>query len=339
MDGPEEAPPPHPQELSGPAENQTQQAVAIPTEGAAAVLEMPLERVIHPVIPVSDPLQVLEVAGPSTANPEKVTRTRRPRKQISFLQMTVTQGSLPPEIQAGTATESFLKNYAEFAGPSNVSPASTIVKEEVEDNASSDVGPVELHAAGALASPSASLVDVLPTRNKGVGKNRPKASETARTKTKSYTGAVTRRREKMLRDEEENIRKGMKKLLSTSRQLLDDSLSPNDDSANEQRVGKPIADFSSHDLIRSRVAEPESFDETDTSASQNTNNDILVLSSNTNRSENPERSWSFSLNPFSYLTRPDVKFEPTAQQHPDRGRIESIDGDLQTEPQHSSTPN
>ena len=158
-------------------------------------------------------------------------------------------------------------------------------------------------------------------KGKGVGK-KTRASEVAK-KTKSYMGVVTRRRQKQIRDTEANLKKSMKKLLSTGRVLIDTS---------------------SEDLIRSDIAEPGRFGEP---AQPGPSKEGIVVSDDgvpSSIQSDTSGRWSFAFHPL-YMRRAESRETNEEQvELPNRNtrasmdRVESVDGVL-AEPQCSSTPN
>ena len=142
-------------------------------------------------------------------------------------------------------------------------------------------------------------------KNKGKGKGKPrvKASKEAKAKTK-YSGVHTRFQAKQERVARERL--GIDKLLSTSRNLVDEPelIDPNETDRPTQPL---LGHFSSHDLIHSSIAEPQLFDE---SVSQTPLSDEIIIISHDNEVPRTEASsvntrWNFSLNPLSYFQRSD----------------------------------
>ena len=87
------------------------------------------------------------------------------------------------------------------------------------------------------------------SKGKGIGKARPRAKEAALSK--RFDGALTRRREKKMREEEERIQRSMGKLMSTGKKLINRDIAldnSTDSSDNELPHENPVGDFSSHDL-------------------------------------------------------------------------------------------
>ena len=151
-----------------------------------------------------------------------------------------------------------------------------------------------------VAVPPSSETIQSPTvgKGKGKGKNRAKASEQAMEKTKfadTQKRCSNRLKAKREKEVEQNIKAGMNKLLSSSRKLTDDS--DELDGTNQPLVG----DFSSHDLIRNRIAPPNTFDEL---PQEPPSDDIVVIShENVPRTESGSVNtrWSFSINPLAYF--------------------------------------
>ena len=176
-------------------------------------------------------------------------------------------------------------------------------------------------------------------KGKGVGKNRPgpkpRASERAATKTKQYAGVLTRRQEKRMQEEEERLRKSMGKLVSTGKKITDpdETDSSNDEIANDNLA----VDFSSHDLIRNRIANPEIFDEPVAAGPPNPVIDVISVnapsSSSATAKAESSSMWSLSLRSFSFYRR-------NTEAPAETGRVESVAEDaILQPPQHTSTPN
>ena len=210
-------------------------------------------------------------------------------------------------------------------------------------NQTSEVVPVGEHEVGAQAT---STRGDKPSRNKGTGKNHPGSrirSQDVRSKTEPYAGAMTRRRERQMRIDEDNINKGMSKLVTTGKKLINRNIQMDDltDTSDESPpVVNPIADFSSHDLIRRNVANPQIFDEP--IPVQPSVSEIARVSVNSLPSNVSEASSVLSiLNPFSYYMRKnDTPSGAEAGPAPKSsvGRVESIADDANIDPQLSSTP-
>ena len=139
-------------------------------------------------------------------------------------------------------------------------------------------------------------------KNKGKGKGKPrvKASKEAKAKTK-YSGVHTHFQAKRERVAIERL--GIDKLLSTSRDLVDEPelIDPNEPDQPAQPL---LGHFSSHDLIHSSIAEPQLFDE---SVSQTPLSDEIIIISHDNEVPRTEASsvntrWNFGLNPFLFPT-------------------------------------
>ena len=154
---------------------------------------------------------------------------------------------------------------------------------------------------------------------------------------------MTRRRERQMRIDEDNINKGMSKLVTTGKKLINRNIQMDDltDTSDESPpVVNPIADFSSHDLIRRNVANPQIFDEP--IPVQPSVSEIARVSVNSLPSNVSEASSVLSiLNPFSYYMRKnDTPSGAEAGPAPKSsvGRVESIADDANIDPQLSSTP-
>ena len=141
----------------------------------------------------------------------------------------------------------------------------------------------------------------------------------------------------------------MGKLVATGRKLINKDIPADgstDSSDNELPFENPVGDFSSDDLIRHRIAEPELFNEP--LPANLPNDDILVLSNDASSPNVTESSsvWSLSLNPFSYYmrgnrSRPQATADPEPLQRTASsvGRVASVPDDASLKPQCSSTPN
>ena len=145
---------------------------------------------------------------------------------------------------------------------------------------------------------SASAPDLSEVRPLGKGKssakNPPKTS-----KSNEHLGRMTRGREKRMREEEELVRAGMEKLVTTGKALAGFS----DLEDTQPSFSKPTGSFSSHDLIRGSISDPSLFDEAE---QENANDDGVVIVSTENapiRAESASSRWGFSLNPLAYLQR------------------------------------
>ena len=172
-------------------------------------------------------------------------------------------------------------------------------------------------------------------KGKGKGKNRTKASEQAMTKTK-FAGAHTRLQAKLEREAKEKVKSGMDKLLSSSKKLTDDS-----DIADLSEPDQPlVGDFSSHDLIRNRIADPPVFDEP-IPPDPTADSIVIVSHKNVPRTEvgNVNSRWSFSINPMNYF-RSETPYDgatPSNEVKEENQEIEQIG--LISPPQQASTPN
>ena len=254
---------------------------------------------------------------------------RRQRRQVELLSLT-TIGMSSSEILPGTSTES--------AQPSDAESSSA---NDVADLPSTSGNTA--FSSGALA-PKVSDFSVEKratsegddeddgTKNKGKGKgrneNRMRASDVVRMKSKEHMGVLTRRREKLMREQEEQIHSSMAKLMVTGKKMVNRDISL-EDWSEPSDSSNPLSDFSSHDLIRNRVSEPQNFDEP--IVSNCPDNEIHVIANPNPQSTVAETSsiWNLSLNPFSYYRRGQNE----------SGRVDSIPDDANIDPQHSSTPN
>ena len=139
-----------------------------------------------------------------------------------------------------------------------------------------------------------------------------------------------------MREEEEKVRSGLEKLVSTGKRLIDcENVGPSERSGDQPPLSAPTGNFSSHDLIREKVADPSSFDGED--QPENNDNELIVVSPENapSRIDNVNR-WSLnSLNPFAYLQRPqDDENGGNGAANDDTGEVE-VDVE---EPQLASTP-
>ena len=165
-----------------------------------------------------------------------------------------------------------------------------------------DVGLIEISPERSGVRQSASLPNLsdslapMPKPSKGKrGKNPPKNS-----KSTEQLGSMTRGRERK-RQEEELVRAGMEKLLSTGKTLIE---GPSGSSDRQPPQPKPTGNFSSQDLIHGKVSDPPSFDELEQEEDVNVDGVVIVSSENAPiRAENASSRWGFSLNPFAYLQR------------------------------------
>ena len=193
-------------------------------------------------------------------------------------------------------------------------------------------------------SKTGNLVPMLDShKGKGKGKNRPNAKELP-SKASERGGMLTRGREREMREEEENVRVGLEKLLSTGKKLIDrDGDGPSERSGDQPPHSAPIGDFSSHDLIRERIADPPSFDRED--QPKKDNEELVVVSSENVPAnvDNVNNRWSLtSLNPFAYLQRPQDEVsgdENPANDGSGPANVASPRDVSVEEPQLASTPN
>ena len=109
--------------------------------------------------------------------------------------------------------------------------------------------------------------------------------------------------------------------------------------------GNAVRDFTSHDLIRNRVAEPSVFDDPPQGPSSNELIHVPATLPPSSVNEQPS-SCSSNLNPFSYYGQrsenPEKEVDPeSTAKKPDRatGRVEPVDDEILSNPQGSSTPN
>lgn len=124
-----------------------------------------------------------------------------------------------------------------------------------------------------------------------------------------------RREEERLRKQLEIrdiMRKGMSKLHSSGEKMLRDSgpISEEDNLSSLSQPPPPISPFSTHDLIRNRIAEPEIFDvPTVDQSGTSDHNEILVISTEnqaaTSSIELVDNVSRFSFNPLSFLHWPE----------------------------------
>ena len=186
-----------------------------------------------------------------------------------------------------------------------------------------------------------------PDARDSVTRQSRKASVNAMSKIKWYSAMGTRKA-KQVRERTESMKRSTGKLLSTSRQLvendslLDDQTDGTDGMAIPEQI---VGDFSSHDLIRNRIAEPFAFNDPPQGPS---NNELIHVPATLPSSSAAEQtsSWSSMLNPFSYYMQrtenPEKTTDPdsmTRKPECATGRIESIDEEILSTPQCASTPN
>ena len=179
-------------------------------------------------------------------------------------------------------------------------------------------------------------------KNKGSGKSRVRAKEKLNMKAKSYTGAVTRRRQKQLENDEKTMNRSMKKLVDTKllNRKMSDNESDSQEAEDESSTGV-IGNFSADDLVRQGVAGRESFEEphsTEETENEETSNNPAT------HAQESSSGWSISLNPFSYYRRRSETHQPddgglSATNPNTTGRIDSITDEACKNPQHASTPN
>ena len=164
-------------------------------------------------------------------------------------------------------------------------------------------------------------------KGKGKGKSRSRVRASEAVKPKTYLGVLTRRQEKQMREQEERLHNSMAKLVTTGKKIIHRDISL-EDWSEPSDTSNPLSDFSSHDLIRNNIAEPQNFDEP--VMSNLPDNEIKVLSQVPPSTVAESSSiWNLSLNPFSYYRR----------NQNESGRVGSIPDDANIQPQQSSTPN
>ena len=111
-----------------------------------------------------------------------------------------------------------------------------------------------------------------------------------------------------MQEEEDRLQKSMGKLVATGKKISDQNPDETDSSNDDIANVDPAVDFSSHDLIRNRIANPEIFDEP--AAANPPNNEIAVVSLNAPSSSSaaveaePSSVWSLSLKAFSFYPLP-----------------------------------
>ena len=102
-----------------------------------------------------------------------------------------------------------------------------------------------------------------------------------------------------MREEEELVRAGMEKLVTTGKALAGFS----DLEDTQPSFSKPTGSFSSHDLIRGSISDPSLFDEAE---QDNGNADGVVIVTTEDapiRAESASSRWGFPLNPLAFLQR------------------------------------
>ena len=177
-----------------------------------------------------------------------------------------------------------------------------------------------------------------------VARQRRKASADAMSKIKWHTTGGTRKA-KEARARSESMKRSTGKLLSTSERLVQEGMSLDANTDAVAPTGNVVGDFSSHDLIRNRVAEPSVFDDPPQGPSSNELIHVPATLPPSSANERPS-SWSSILNPFSYYGQraenPEKEVDPeSTTKKPERatGRVESVDDEILSNPQGSSTPN
>ena len=258
------------------------------------------------------------------------TQPRRTRRQVELLSLT-TCGMSSSEILPGSSTDNVHHPSVEMSSIDENDPAST--------SSSLPLPPLPIPFSDAFvprASDSSAGQSVDDDdddeqnddgKGKGKGKNRPRVRASEAVKPKSYIGVLTRRQEKLMRDQEERLHGSMSKLVTTGKKIIQRDISL-EDWSEPSDTSNPLSDFSSHDLIRNRIAEPQNFDEP--IMSNLPNNEINVLSNvPPSTVAEPSSIWNLSLNPFSYYRR----------NQNESGRVDSIPDDANIQPQQSSTPN
>ena len=199
-----------------------------------------------------------------------------------------------------------------------------------------------LREEGAMASSSRQAGNIQGQRSSGT---KMRASATAMERTKSQQRVTTRWQQKQAREKEEKLRQTTQKLLSSSRKIVEEQTDrPAEQPSYDEPEESIVGNFSSHDLIRHNIANPNVFDD----PVDLITNDLQVIPANEpipSTTAEPSSSWSFSLNPFHYMQRAETQDKVTATRpEPTRrtsvvGRVESIGDELNAQPQCSSTPN
>ena len=258
---------------------------------------------------------------------------RRERKPIALLD---THSASQLSTGNPLAGFSLLGSTSDLLSDSNVNP-------NVTNN-------LEAGPSATPNEPSGSLnekEDLVPMLDSHKGKGKGKSKSKSKTKEppgnpSERGGMLTRQRGKEMRVEE-GMKLGMEKLVSTGKGLIDhDTDGPSGRPDEQPPFSPPTGSFSSHDLIRERIADPSSFDEED----QPGNNDnALIIVSRDNvptRVDNVNSRWSLpSLNPFAYLQRP--QDDEIGVENPDNdatapAEIASPRDVDSAEPQLTSTP-
>ena len=104
-----------------------------------------------------------------------------------------------------------------------------------------------------------------------------------------------------------NIKAGMEKLMKTGKNIIDGELCDVfADTAEGMSIASLFEEFSEHDLIRNRIADPPVFEPNPPEQS----NEMVVISHDHDvppRPENPGVSskWMFGFNPLSFLQKSD----------------------------------
>ena len=152
---------------------------------------------------------------------------------------------------------------------------------------SEEVGPEQSGMRYSASAPnlSESLVPAMDENEKGKGKsnarNRPKASKVGPSKSVEDFGRMTRGREKRMREEEENVKSGMEKLVTAGKSL----------------IGNPSE--LSDELPQPK---PPSFDEVVEEWWRTEGRGVMSINAPA-PAESAGSRWGFSLNPLAYLRR------------------------------------
>ena len=140
----------------------------------------------------------------------------------------------------------------------------------------------------------------------GKNKSREKPSSIALGKSK-YLGAVTRRQSRKMREDEENLKRGLKKLNATGKRVVDRSLDPNETlNLTDDGIADPVFEdfFSSNDLIRNNISDPTTF-EPPKSTPVNDPIEIVTVQNIPTSKQDSVVDRIFSFNPLSFLQRTD----------------------------------
>ena len=284
---PREGPAPSPPTVNPTPVSLESPALTAPVDTAPPVFSAPGEPMAPPLALPSPPENAEETVGDSVFD----------SKEYFVFEPVKKRARVPISLLETHSEESLQCSVSQAAPPDN-----------------SDVGLIEVCPEQSVVRHSASAPDLsdssvpMPSvgKGKGVGKSRAKAKNVTPSKSLEHVGSITRGREKKMR-EEMLAKAGMEKLVSAGRKLIDGESGNLSETADDQHLcSKPIDDFSSHDLIRQRIADPPAFDELE--KEKDGNDDLIVTVATGSQysihgTESANSGWGFSLNPFTFLQR------------------------------------